>query len=315
DPDPLIQLAALGISALPFFVVPGLLKGAINAAGALGTKLSGLADKAGKSVGKNVKDNSQLGAYKKAWDRNQQIKRAQIQGGVYRGRGPLARLASRANSRLNSSRFTGQLGTRTAQQAAQMANKLEIENVEAAKAQIEQANLDSSALKALANGKSVAGLNGSDASTRAAAISTAADRGDFGAVKEGWDSVRGLTGKSGDQTRKAVADTLGRSQSRPTYLGQKALQQMRAGGAKTHDDSALEAIRGGAYSPEGIAKASKEELEEARRISQGDADAEDKLTQAAKDADAHSDISKTIGKTRDTINRFKGGNFSPPPPP
>ena len=90
---------------------------------------------------------------------------------------------------------------------------------------------------------------------------------------------------------------------------------MRAGGAKTHDVSALEAIRGGAYSPEGIAKASKEELEEARRISQGDADAEGKLTQAAKDADAHSDISKTIGKTRDTINRFKGGNFSPPPPP
>lgn len=66
DPDPLIQLAALAISALPFFVVPGLLKGAINAAGALGTKLSGFADRAGKNVGSSVKNRSQLGQTWKA---------------------------------------------------------------------------------------------------------------------------------------------------------------------------------------------------------------------------------------------------------
>ena len=59
--DPLIQLTAIAIAGLPFFVVPGLLKGALSAAGALGTKLSGLADRAGKGVGSSVKNRSQLG--------------------------------------------------------------------------------------------------------------------------------------------------------------------------------------------------------------------------------------------------------------
>lgn len=46
--DLMLRIVALGVTAIPFFVVPGLLKGAINAAGAIGGKLSGIADKAGK---------------------------------------------------------------------------------------------------------------------------------------------------------------------------------------------------------------------------------------------------------------------------
>lgn len=89
DPDPLIQLAALAISALPFFVVPGLLKGAINAAGALGTKLSGLADRAGKGVGSSVKNRSQLGqTWKAARD--------------YKEKTHLANLSKRRGKGLNS---------------------------------------------------------------------------------------------------------------------------------------------------------------------------------------------------------------------
>lgn len=42
----LIQLTALGVSVIPLFVVPGLLKGSLSAAGKLGTKLQGWGDKA-----------------------------------------------------------------------------------------------------------------------------------------------------------------------------------------------------------------------------------------------------------------------------
>ena len=47
--------------------------------------------------------------------------------------------------------------------------KLNIDKVEAAKAQIEQANLDSAALARLASGESVGGINGKDKYAQAAA--------------------------------------------------------------------------------------------------------------------------------------------------
>lgn len=315
------QMLAIGVLTVPFFIVPGLLKGSLNAIGGLGGKLSGMADRAGKRVGKNLSEKSLAGAYKKSWDRNQQIKRAQILGGVYKGKGPLARAASRVNSAINSSRISGSMGTRTAQQAAQMANKLEIENVEAAKAQIEQANLSNEALRTLANGGKVAGINGSDAAARAAAIGTAADRGDYKTVQEGWDATKDLKGKTGEESRRAVAGALSRSSGKPAFIGQGALQEMREGEkkdatgkkipVKSYDEAALAGITAGAYSPEAIAKASKDELEEVARIAKGNAAAEAAVTRAATDADAHPDISKTIGKNRNKIDKFKGGDFSP----
>lgn len=42
--DWLMKVVALAVTALPFFVVPGLLKGALDAAGAVGAKLKGMAD-------------------------------------------------------------------------------------------------------------------------------------------------------------------------------------------------------------------------------------------------------------------------------
>lgn len=78
--DPLMQVVALGITALPFFVVPGLLKGALNAAGAVGTKLSGIADRQGKNVGARMKDSSRIGTgladMKKYRDQQRAIKYA-----------------------------------------------------------------------------------------------------------------------------------------------------------------------------------------------------------------------------------------------
>lgn len=64
EADVMTQVLAVGVMTVPFFVVPGLLKGALNAAGSVGAKLSGIADKAGKaatSAGeKNLKSRSQI---------------------------------------------------------------------------------------------------------------------------------------------------------------------------------------------------------------------------------------------------------------
>ena len=55
------KLIALAVEAIPFFVVPGLLKGSLSAAGAIGTKLQGAANKATGKVGSQVKNTSRLG--------------------------------------------------------------------------------------------------------------------------------------------------------------------------------------------------------------------------------------------------------------
>lgn len=130
DPDPLIQLAALAISALPFFVVPGLLKGAINAAGALGTKLSGLADRAGKSAGSSARkkskerfDNSYMGRNLAERKKIAATRRAMIAAGTYTGRNPLHKARSAAFGALNSSRLSGKAGDKMATMGAALQDK------------------------------------------------------------------------------------------------------------------------------------------------------------------------------------------------
>ena len=78
------QVIALGVSAIPFFVVPGLLKGSLNAAGAIGGKFQNMASKATGKVGSQVKSSSRLGAgvadMKRFRDQQRQIKLAKGRG-------------------------------------------------------------------------------------------------------------------------------------------------------------------------------------------------------------------------------------------
>ena len=88
------QIVALAVSAVPFFVVPSLLKGSLAATGALGAKLQGMANGAGKRVGARVKDSSRLGTgladMKKYRDQQRAIKYAKGRGsGVMAGVGRL----------------------------------------------------------------------------------------------------------------------------------------------------------------------------------------------------------------------------------
>lgn len=63
----LMQVVALAVTALPFFVVPGLLKGALTAAGAIGTKLQSMADqrmsRAREGTAKKAKERYERSAF------------------------------------------------------------------------------------------------------------------------------------------------------------------------------------------------------------------------------------------------------------
>lgn len=55
------KVVALGASALPLFIVPGLLKGSLAATGKLGAKMQGWGDKATGRVGAKARETSRLG--------------------------------------------------------------------------------------------------------------------------------------------------------------------------------------------------------------------------------------------------------------
>lgn len=302
--DPGMKIAALGAGVLPLLAIIPLLQNALKSTGALGAKLSGLNQKANSRIGKKVGDSSMIGAYKKAYDRNQQIKRAQITGGTYKGRGPLAKIASATNRRLNST--FGSVGTRTAQQAASLEKKLEVENIEASNAQIQQANISAADLKTVANGGKIGALNGGDAGMRAAAMVELAERGEMGGLADAWDEV---SANGNDEERRIVANALARSSSRPKFIGQGALQGLRDGTASNFDTTALQGIEAGSYSPEAIANASAQELDYAHRVASRSAEAGDtvamnNLHSAANTALSNPDIDKNVGKNRSKLNEF-----------
>lgn len=306
-------ILALGLLAIPLFAVPTVLKGSLSAAGAIGAKLQGLSDKTNGNIGKRIGDSSRLGAYRDARKRNQQIKRAQITGGVYQGKNPLARASSRFSRTLNSSRLTGNTGTKVAQQAAQLAQNLEVENVKAAAAQIDQANINGADLRRVAMGDKAGGLNGGDASMRAAAAAELADRGDYGGLADAWDSVR----NSGDsQSMRVFANTLSRTSNKPAYIGAGALQLMREGNADSHDEVAVSGVNSGAYSPEKLASSSRQELDYVGRlIDHGETDRRGNMVNiavlqgAANTAISNPEINKAIGKNRDKIAAFNVGTY------
>jgi len=111
------QLVALAVSAVPFFVVPSLLKGSLAATGALGAKLQGMANKAGGKVGARVKDSTYAGAYMAQRKKISATKRAQSYGKGLRGA-------------VSHSRFSGRAGNELATTGSALATKEEREAVD-----------------------------------------------------------------------------------------------------------------------------------------------------------------------------------------
>ena len=312
----------------------------MEAAGTLGGKLTGLSQAANQRAGKAVKEKSALGRYKQAWDLNRKQKQAQIFAGQYKGgkHNFLANAASRGFNKFNQGKHGPFKGTRQAagQQAAELVKKLNIDKVEAAKAQIEQANLDSAALAKLASGQSVGGISGSDTYARVAATSAALDRGDHEAVAAGWDSVA----EADQSTRSIFADAMSASDSRPAWMTAGEIAEMRsaedsktkgegptvtkADGSKSgihkYDEMATGQIKQNVYSPQRMAAASRQELEYARKVTSNDPEAQQKLKDTAEKVVGDEKLSRGLGKNSEAIQGLANltvtmPSSSTPPPP
>lgn len=318
-----MKVAALGAAVLPLFAIIPLLQNSLKGTGALGDKLSGLNRRANAGIGKKIKDSSMLGAYKGAWDRNLQKKRALIMSGQYSGRGPLARVASRVNAGINAR--TGNVGEQVKRMGMKLAADIDAENITAANAELANARFDHplSALRGVAMGGDAHTtdgkvISGKDSHTRVAAAMRALDQGDHDTFAAAWDAAAA----SGDvELQKAFADMLAKSGSKPGYISAGALAAMRQGNAQSHDDILRAQVTAGAYSPQKLVDASREELNFVERKIRGDAAAEGALHQAAADVNADPQLRKDLGKGRDRVlawgmgaGTFNGAGYGPGSP-
>lgn len=125
------QIATAAVMILPLFVVPGLLKKALDGIGGIGAKLNGLGSKVGSSLGKNVSEKSRLGQFAKYKDSETAKRRALIQSGNYAGRGGRANprnWVSGINKGINT-KMPGKFGASSAASGVSLANKMEDDEV------------------------------------------------------------------------------------------------------------------------------------------------------------------------------------------
>lgn len=332
-----MQLVSIGAAVLPLFMLPSLLRGSLNAVGSIGTKLSGWSTAASRRIGGKVKDTSTLGSYKAAFDRNQQIKRAQILGGVYKGRNPIARGSSYLRGRLNTAGITGSVGTRTAQLAAQTANRLDLENVENSRAQIRQANVNNDALLRIASGETSGNLNGRDASMRAAAMETLLQRGQYRSFQTAWNGMinehGGRNSRYGNEVMRVVSSTLQSSNHRPGFMGMGTLSRVQQGltGARNpdgtinqaeldrHQAESLAQNNANRYSPQRVSSTSREELDymlSSYEAQHGPGAVPPELVAAATTALDNPEIEQNIGDNRDFLAYIRSiGTNNPLPRP
>jgi hypothetical protein len=129
-----LQIIALGVTVIPFFVVPALLKGATAAVGAVGSRMQGWGNKATGRIGAKSKE-SYLGRQMAERKKLTAARNAQIAGGTYSGKygkwNP-RNLRSAASGVVNRSRYSGKAGDRMATMGQALEDKEFSEEVSAA---------------------------------------------------------------------------------------------------------------------------------------------------------------------------------------
>lgn len=306
-----MQIAALGAAAIPLLAVVPLLRKSLDSLGAVGATLKGWGSRADKRIGEKISNDSFLGArreYKNQRLRNRQSRRMLVLSGGYEGKGgklnPL-NLLSAAHRAYNTSRISGQAGTNMAAYAANMATKMQLENVEAQTALIKQANLPEDKLLAIARGQEVkgSGIDHRDVHARAAAMKQLAEIGDYNRLNQAWDFSRSTESVKDRQT---IINALNSSDKMPTWFGHGARADYVNGGAKSAQEYVDQAIVNNSYSSQVIATASREELEVVTSRVEALHNSDDaakrggakQTAQNAADALSNPNISMLIGKNR-----------------
>jgi len=322
DDGVMMRIIAAGIATIPLFIVPGLLKRSIDAAGNVGAKLNGIGDKAGSLLGRRGKeayDRSAVGQFKNFRSKRRDIRRAMIQGGTYEGRGGKfnpRNLQSKAFSGINSK--TGDFGAHLANQGAQVAANLRIEEVKAANARIEEAVLNQDDLRQVAAGGAAKGINGGDMSSRIAAMQKMASTGDFEGMNKTWDHLR--TNNDSDSTedkeiRRAFADAVSSSGHAPGWMSQGALQEMREGTAADSTSLVEKSITNNTYSAERIAETHQDELKIVAQVNKDSSNvsipAKQQLLNNAHAAQTDPQLARKMGKNAAAVDAVRTNNYVP----
>jgi hypothetical protein len=255
-------LSAMGAAApiAVLFVVPGLMKAAMNVLGRFGAIVNdpnkGVFDrmrKGAEGMGERV-DQRRV---KRATEENKGFtkgrykrlaKRDAARAGL-KGEADRARTGYVAEQALTDEAFKNKLAGGSAMSqaspealyravagAVSAQTKIQAEEVTAASAVIKNMNLDRNqeAMQKLSMGGEFGGLNGSNAAFRAAAIKQVVDSHDVQGVKALLDAASEDDGMDSG-TREAFADSLLTSKERPGYVGQSAISNIRQHGQVVTD--------------------------------------------------------------------------------
>lgn len=173
--DVLMNIVALGATAIPLIATPSLLKGSMNATGTIGAKLSGWASKANNAVGARVKDSSSLGEIGNYRAQQRQIRRAEGRAKTTGVRGVL----NRVPNALGGMGYADHMARRGSALADQEFEQSVSDSMAAQKTMTTEGKDDVDGLMQVATGKSLTGAVYSEAD-RVAAIRTIMKTGSLG---------------------------------------------------------------------------------------------------------------------------------------
>jgi len=165
--DVLMNIVALGATAIPLIATPSLLKGSMNATGTIGAKLSGWASKANNAVGARVKDSSSLGEIGNYRAQQRQIRRAEGRAKTTGVRG----VFNRVPNALGGRDYADHVARRGSALADQEFEQSVSDSMAAQKNMTTEGEGDVDGLMQIATGKSLTGAVYSEAD-RVAAVRT-----------------------------------------------------------------------------------------------------------------------------------------------
>ena len=349
-----IQIMGAGISIVPLFITPIVMKvsgGVLNRVGGVINnpnkgpfdrarkgaenvaerernrrrkramestgRLNSLPGRLGRISGSSTRRQARRNAETAALDRN--AKRAEeqyIADQIQNNPAFAARVAG--GNKLTGSAPDQDALARALAAAVEVNVKAEVEEVKAASAIIERGNFDQATLRTMANGGGQAAGN---VALQRAAIQSMVASNDVRGINDMIDQSKNWApGEEGDKLRKTLADSLAASNSRPAWIGQGAIAEIRnnTNAAGRSSQKLMEtAVENNTYSPEKLAKADKDELAELMHAvtTSTTLDPQDvaKLRNNANTALTDSRVSNTIGKNRANVESVRSGTAPPRP--
>lgn len=373
-----IQIMGGVISVVPLLATPFLIKASSGIAGKIGAYVNnpnkGWLDKSRKraeGLGERIEGRRQIGALtgnRPGWmpgsrKYRNQAEREAMNAGIARNvrSGEASYIANRAltdprfrNSLaggvnapnmpgLRSLGTTAPVGAQNAAMANAIQNQQSIraDEIKAGSMVLQHMDVNQDDSRALARGEDAAGLSGSDAAVRAAAMQRVANTGDIAGMNQLLNAID-ETRADGTQVfdraaRQDLIDALSSSSEKPAYLSSSALAGLRAGNPLGGDQRdaqgnavrdtktdgtnlsiseqlVVNAIKNNTYSASKIAGADREDLEALNHV-MGDATIDNSvLSTAARDAvrananNAQNDsrLKSQIGKNRAEVEALAG---------